>query len=241
MIKLGVNIDHVATVRQARLTRYPDLIQAALEAEAGGADSITMHLREDRRHVQDADIFAVQEEIATHLNLELAATSEMVEIACRLRPRACCIVPERREELTTEGGLDALSCIETLQPMCKQLGAAGIEVSLFIDPNVAQIEAAREVGAPTIELHTGHYAEADDPVTRTEQLKVIREAAAHADKLGLRVNAGHGLHYDNVTGIAEIEAIDELNIGHSIVARALFCGIHTAVAEMRALMHEARP
>ena len=241
MIKLGVNIDHVATVRQARLMRYPDLIQAALEAETGGADSITMHLREDRRHVQDADIFAVQEEITTHLNLELAATPEMVEIACRLRPRACCIVPERREELTTEGGLDALSYIETLQPMCRQLSAAGIEVSLFIDPDVPQIEAACEVGAPTIELHTGQYAEADDPVTQTERLTVIREAAAHADKLGLRVNAGHGLHYDNVTGIAEIETIDELNIGHSIVARALFCGIHTAVAEMRALMYEARP
>ncbi|MGR8921595.1 MAG: pyridoxine 5'-phosphate synthase [Gammaproteobacteria bacterium] len=239
-IKLGVNIDHVATVRQARGTRYPDLVDAARAAEAGGADSITIHLREDRRHIQDADVFELKERIETHMNLELAATSEMVSIACRARPRACCIVPERRAELTTEGGLDALALYDHLAPMCAALAEADIEVSLFLDPDPAQIACAVRLGVPTIELHTGQYALEEAASGRERELEVLRRATAEATGAGLRVNAGHGLHYENVRPIAAIEAVNELNIGHAIVARALFSGLETAVRDMKALMLESR-
>lgn len=239
-VKLGVNIDHVATVRQARGTCYPNLLAAAHAAEAGGADSITVHLREDRRHIQDADIFHLQENIATHLNLELAATAEMVEIACRLRPRACCVVPERRQELTTEGGLDVAALYETLAPLCNTLSAAGIEVSLFVDPAAAQIECAARIGVPTIELHTGQYALEASVARQAKELETLRNAVTTALGYKLTVNAGHGLHYDNVSPVAAVPAVNELNIGHAIVARALFCGLEQAVSEMRGLLVEAR-
>ncbi len=241
-IYLGVNIDHVATLRQARGTRYPDPVKAALDAEQAGADSITLHLREDRRHIQDHDVERLIELRQTKVNLEMAATDEMVEIACRLRPEDVCLVPERREELTTEGGLDVASQIDRLKEVCTRLDESGVRVSLFIDADKAQIDAAREVGAPVIELHTGHYADLGE-VSRwgqRQELARIREAAAHAHSLGLQVNAGHGLHYHNVQPIARMPEVVELNIGHAIVARAVFVGFTEAVREMKRLMVEAR-
>ncbi|QFY42885.1 pyridoxine 5'-phosphate synthase [Candidatus Methylospira mobilis] len=234
--RLGVNIDHVATIRQARGTRYPDVIQAALLAEEAGADGITAHLREDRRHMQDIDIERLLDMIQTRLNLEMAVTDEMVAIAARIKPPACCLVPERREELTTEGGLDVIGSFARIRRACHQLGEAGIEVSLFIDADPAQIEAAGRSGAPVIELHTGHYADAATTVTQAQELTRLRQAAQQAEALGLQVNAGHGLHYHNVAEICQIPQIVELNIGHAIIARAIFTGLKSAVRDMKALL-----
>lgn len=239
-ILLGVNIDHIATLRQARHTAYPSVIQAALLAEQAGADGITAHLREDRRHIQDEDIVQLRTLISTRLNLEMAITEEMLGIACQIKPWACCLVPERREELTTEGGLDVAGKKEKTKSACNQLAEAGIEVSLFIDAEPRQIEAAAESGAPVIELHTGHYAEARTTASRHYELQRIIMATELAHSLGLQVNAGHGLHYHNVTDIARITLLRELNIGHAIVARALFTGLNSAVTEMKRLMDSAR-
>jgi pyridoxine 5-phosphate synthase len=238
MIELGVNIDHVATLRQARGTRYPSPLHAALLAEAAGADAITLHLREDRRHIQDGDVWLLREAIATRMNLESAVTDEMIAFAVRVRPHDVCLVPERREERTTEGGLDVAGQLERVRSACRELAAAGIRVSLFIAPDRAQIDAAREAGAPVIEIHTGSYADAGPD--RDEALERIREAARYAAAQGLKVNAGHGLHYHNVQPIAAIAQIAELNIGHAIVAHALFVGFAQAVREMKALMRQAR-
>ncbi len=240
MIKLGVNIDHVATVRQARRTPYPDLLAAAHAAERGGADGITVHLREDRRHVQDRDVDVLRAEIATKLNLEMAATGEMVRNACRVHPDDVCLVPEKRAELTTEGGLDAAGQLEGLGRVVSELRAAGIRVSLFIDPEARQIEAARRLQADAIEIHTGAYADAASPGARATELRRIQEAARTAHAAGLIVNAGHGLTLDNVTPIAAIPVMNELNIGHSIVADALFVGLEEAVRRMKARMLAAR-
>lgn len=237
-MKLGVNIDHIATIRQARGTPYPNLLEAVREVEAAGADGITLHLREDRRHIQDADVEAVRATVTTRMNLEMAATDEMLSIALRTRPEDCCLVPERRAELTTEGGLDVCGQRGRLREFCAALAEGGVRVSLFIEPDIAQIEAAREVGAPVIELHTGTYANARGP-QREAELRRIQEAARHAHAIGLQVNAGHGLDYENTRAIAAIGLIEELNIGHAIVARALFVGIRRAVEEMRALMDAA--
>jgi len=234
-VLLRVNIDHVATLRHARGTRYPDPIQAAMEAEQAGADGITVHLREDRRHIQDRDVRLLAEVLQTRMNFEMAVTDEMIAFAAEIRPAHVCLVPERREELTTEGGLDVAGGAARIQQAVEKLAGYGCEVSLFIDPDPRQIEAARNAGAPVIELHTGHYAE----TTGAEQelaLQRIRESVAYARKLGLVVNAGHGLHYHNVEPIAAIPGINELNIGHAIIARALFSGLAGAVAEMRALI-----
>lgn len=241
-IFLGVNIDHVATLRQARGTRYPDPIKAALDAEQAGADSITLHLREDRRHIQDHDVERLVELRQTKVNLEMAATDEMVGIACRLRPEDVCLVPERREELTTEGGLDVASQVDRLKDVCTRLDESGVRVSLFIDADKAQIDAAKETGAPVIELHTGHYADLGvvSHWGQQEELVRIAEAARYAHSLGLQVNAGHGLHYHNVQPIARLPEVVELNIGHAIVARAVFTGFINAVREMKRLMVEAR-
>ena len=240
-MKLGVNIDHVATVRQVRRTSYPDLALAARVAEVGGADSITIHLREDRRHIQDADVHTLRRTLTVPLNLELAATPAMVDIACAVRPWACCIVPERRAELTTEGGLDVLACAAGLRPLCQQLAGAGIEVSLFVDPDSQQIDAAQSLGVAAIELHTGRYAEATTPLARAHELATLRTAAAEAATCGLIVNAGHGLNYDNVNAIAAISELRDLNIGHAIVARSLFVGLGDAVREMKELIRRAQP
>lgn len=238
-IALGVNIDHVATVRQARRARHPDPVHAALLAEQSGADSITMHLREDRRHIIDRDPFALQQLMQTHLNLEMAVTREMIDIARRLQPRDCCLVPEKRAEVTTEGGLDVRGSGEPLRAAIQELGAAGIRVSLFIDPDEQQIDAARALGAPVVELHTGSYADAAGG-GRARELDRLRRAARHAATLGLTVHAGHGLDYHNVQPVAAIGEIVELNIGHAIVARALFTGLPAAVREMKTLMLAAR-
>jgi len=240
MIKLGVNIDHVATIRQARRTAYPDLLAAAQAAERGGADGITVHLREDRRHIQDADVDVLARRITTKLNLEMAATAEMVSKACALRPADVCLVPEKRAELTTEGGLDAAGQLETLGRVVATLRAAQIRVSLFIDPEEGQIEAARRLSADAIEIHTGAYAEAVTPAARDAELARIRGAAARAHAAGLIVNAGHGLTLDNVAPVAAIPVLHELNIGHSIVADALFVGLEAAVRRMKARMLAAR-
>lgn len=239
-ISLGVNIDHVATLRQARRTRYPEVIQAALLAEQAGADGITAHLREDRRHIQDRDIDLLQTMLTTRLNLEMAVTDDMVAIACRVRPGACCLVPERREELTTEGGLDVSGHHGRVRDAARALGEAGIEVSLFIDPDPRQIEAAAGTGAPVIELHTGHYADAGSAAEREIELGRLRQGARLADELGLRVNAGHGLHYHNVASICRIPTVRELNIGYAIIARAIFTGLERAVADLKAIMLAAR-
>lgn len=239
-IYLGLNIDHVATLRQARGTRYPDPIKAALDAEMAGADSITLHLREDRRHIQDEDVARICAMRQTKVNLEMAATEEMIEIACQLQPEDICLVPEKREELTTEGGLDVAGQKEWLTDVCARLAEAGCRVSLFIDPDEVQIEAAKDVGAPVIELHTGTYAELEKPSEVAAELERIRHAAEYAHRLGLVVNAGHGLHYHNVQAIAAIKVIEELNIGHAIVAQAVFSGLPEAVREMKRLMVEAR-
>lgn len=239
-ILLGVNIDHVATLRQARGTRYPDPIQAAIEAEQAGADGITLHLREDRRHIQDRDVEMLKDILQTKMNLEMAVTEEMLTVAERVKPADCCLVPERREELTTEGGLDVAGQQSRIADACQRLADAGVRVSLFIDAEPAQIEAALACKAPVIEIHTGHYADAETEAQRDAELLRIREGVRLAHAAGLQVNAGHGLHYHNTREIAEITAIRELNIGHAIIARALFTGLQNAVAEMKRIMVEAR-
>ena len=238
-IYLGVNIDHVATLRQARGTVYPRPVDAAVMVEHGGADSITVHLREDRRHIQDADLNAITEVMQTHMNLELAVTDEMLGIAERLAPSDCCFVPERREELTTEGGLDVAGQLDRVRDACSRLTDAGVRVSLFIDPDEAQLDAAVAAGAPVVELHTGAYAEAEGGVQATELARVVA-AAEYGSGLGLVINAGHGLHYTNVQEIAAIPEVVELNIGHAIISRAVFDGLLVAVGEMKRLMREAR-
>jgi pyridoxine 5-phosphate synthase len=238
-IALGVNIDHVATLRQARRIDYPDPVHAALLAEQSGADSITLHLREDRRHIQDRDVTLLRRLLQTRMNLEMAVTAEMIRIASEVRPQDCCLVPESREEVTTEGGLDVRAREARIDEACRALAAAGVRVSLFIDPDTAQIEAARRVGAPVIELHTGTYANASGKA-RAHELERVRAAAALGASLGLVVNAGHGLNYHNVEPIAAIREIVELNIGHAIIARAVFDGLPRAVREMKDLMRAAR-
>jgi len=233
---LGVNIDHIATLRQARGTRYPDPIQAALLSEEAGADAITLHLREDRRHIQDRDVEMLNDIIQTRMNLEMAATAEMLEIACRIRPHDCCLVPEKREELTTEGGLDVISQQDYLTDYCQQLAGAGVRVSLFIDADRSQLESARATGAPVVEIHTGHYADAMTTEQRLQEFERISNAVDYGVELGLQVNAGHGLDYHNVQAIAAISAVKELNIGHSIVSRAVFTGWKEAVATMKQLI-----
>lgn len=234
---LGVNIDHVATIRQARGTTYPDLLEAVKEIEKTGADAITIHLREDRRHIQDVDVPAILAHTSRRVNLELAATPEMVDIACAAKPSDCCIVPEKREELTTEGGLDVVGQFLRIRQATTRLTEAGIRVSLFIEPDRAHIDRAREIGAPVVELHTGAYAEQapGSDAERAEFDRIVR-AAEYADSIGLHVNAGHGLHYTNTRPVAEIGVIRELNIGHAIVARALFVGLRQATEEMLALL-----
>ncbi|MGA9855960.1 MAG: pyridoxine 5'-phosphate synthase [Gammaproteobacteria bacterium] len=238
-IQLGVNIDHVATLRQARGARYPDPVEAACIAENAGADSITVHLREDRRHIQERDIRLLRSVLKTRMNLEMAATSEMLRIACELQPQDCCLVPENRREITTEGGLDASSKIEFLQAVCTELSSAGVRVALFIDPEQDQIEAAASLHVPVVELHTGRYADAADSHIQAQELFRLRGAARLAAHKGLEVHAGHGLNYHNVTPIAAIDGISELNIGHAIVSHALIVGLSTAVKEMKQLMREA--
>jgi pyridoxine 5-phosphate synthase len=239
-LHLGVNVDHVATLRQARRTTYPDPLFAALVAEQAGADSITIHLREDRRHIQDRDVRMCKEALQTRLNLEMAATEEMLKIATEIKPSDCCLVPERRAEITTEGGLDAAGQEATLRPYCAKLAEAGIRVSLFIDPDPAQLEAARRIGVPVVELHTGAYADTRGE-RQAQEFQRIRDAARYAQSLGLTVHAGHGLNYHNVQPIAALPEIVELNIGHAIVARAVIDGMREAVREMKRLMLEARP
>lgn len=239
-ILLGVNIDHVATLRQARGTRYPDPVQAALDAEQAGANSITLHLREDRRHIQERDVEILKDVLATRMNLEMAVTDAMLGIAERIKPADCCLVPERREELTTEGGLDVAGQLPRITEACTRLSAIGCRVSLFIDADLAQVDAAVRVGAPVIEIHTGHYASSENEVTRMQELQRIKAAVEHGIKSGLQVNAGHGLNYQNVGAIAAIADISELNIGHAIIARALFTGLQESVREMKRLMTQAR-
>ncbi len=237
---LGVNIDHVATLRQARGTRYPDPVHAALVAEQAGADSITLHLREDRRHIQDRDLHTLKAVLQTRMNLEMAAKEEMVAIATQVRPEDCCLVPERREELTTEGGLDVVGHKAAIESACQRLREASCRVSLFVDPEPGQLDAAKDVGAPVVEIHTGAYADATGSADQKRELERILEAARHGAAIGLTVHAGHGLHYHNVQTIAAIPEIVELNIGHAIVARAVFSGLSEAVREMKRLMSEAR-
>ena len=239
-VLLGVNIDHVATLRQARGTRYPDPVQAALLAEEAGADGITLHLREDRRHIQERDVELIQQVLQTRMNFEMAVTEAMIRYAETLRPEAVCLVPERREELTTEGGLDVRGHLAAVKAASTRLREAGCEVSLFIDPDSAQIEAAVEAGAPVIELHTGAYADATTAEARASELARIQTAAAFAQTLGLVVNAGHGLHYHNTQAIAAIPGIHELNIGHAIIARAVMTGLPEAVRCMKALIRDAQ-
>ena len=240
VIDLGVNIDHVATLRNVRGTAYPDPVRAALAAEEAGADAITLHLREDRRHIVDADVRALRSLLKTRMNLECAVTPEMLDIACEVRPHDVCLVPEKREELTTEGGLDVAGHFDAVRDACKQLADAGSRVSLFIDADDVQIRAAHEAGAPVIELHTGRYAEAHDPAEQEREFERVVRAVEFGATLGIKVNAGHGLHYTNVQQIAAIEGIDELNIGHAIVAHAIFAGWDNAVREMKAIMVAAR-
>jgi pyridoxine 5-phosphate synthase len=236
---LGINIDHVATLRQARGTDYPDPVAAALLAERAGADSITLHLREDRRHIQDRDVSALKDVMTTHMNLEMAVTAEMLAIACKTKPADCCLVPERRAELTTEGGLDVAGQLAKITDACSRLAGHGIRVSLFVDPDPRQMDAARRAGAPVVEIHTGAYAEAADG-KRLEELARVTSAAAYAQEIGLTVHAGHGLNYANVQPIAAVAGIVELNIGHAVIAQSVFDGIEAAVAGMRRLMNEAR-
>jgi pyridoxine 5-phosphate synthase len=238
-VLLGVNIDHIATLRQARGTRYPDPVYGALQAEEAGADGITLHLREDRRHIQDRDVYALKDMLNTRMNLEMAVTEEMISIAENVKPAAVCLVPEKREELTTEGGLDVICNESNIKSACDRLAAVGSEVSLFIDPNEKQIEAAKRCGAPVIEIHTGHYAETSDPEEQKKELDRITKATEFALSLGLIVNAGHGLHYHNTEAIAAISGINELNIGHAIMAHSMFVGLKVAVKEMRDLIENA--
>ncbi|MDF1589047.1 MAG: pyridoxine 5'-phosphate synthase [Gammaproteobacteria bacterium] len=239
-IYLGVNIDHVATLRQARGTRYPDPVQAAIEAEQAGADSITLHLREDRRHIQERDVAMLSDILQTKMNLEMAVTEEMLAMAEKYRPADCCLVPERREELTTEGGLDIVGQQDKIKAACQRLANANVTVSLFIDPDFAQIDAAVACGAPVVELHTGRYADAETQKDAQHERQIISDAVHYAHNLGLQVNAGHGLNYHNVQAIAQIPTVVELNIGHAIVARSVFTGFQSAVREMKQLILDAR-
>lgn len=238
-LELGINIDHVATLRNARGTTYPDPLRAARLAEEAGADLITLHLREDRRHIKDADLMALRPLIKTRMNLECAVTPEMINIACQVKPHDVCLVPEKREEVTTEGGLDVLGHYAAVEAATKQLKSAGIRVSLFIDPDEKQIEAAKDVGATVVELHTGRYADVSGE-EQIKELERIKKAAQYGVSIGLRVNAGHGLHEGNVMPIAAISDLSELNIGHAIVAEALFKGWQNAITDMKALMVNAR-
>ncbi len=240
MVRLGVNIDHVATLRQTRNTLYPDPLQAALLVEQAGADGITAHLREDRRHIQDRDIELLRERVQTRLNLEMAVTDEMIAIAQKIQAQAVCLVPEKREELTTEGGLNVVEQLDTIKAACEQLTEAGCEVSLFVDPDPRHIDAALNTCAPVIELHTGCYANATSEVEQKKQLARLRAAATYAHQAGLQVNGGHGLQFHNVQPICRIPEIVELNIGHSIIARAVFTGLQAAVQNMKQLISEAR-
>ncbi|MBF8177085.1 pyridoxine 5'-phosphate synthase [Herminiimonas contaminans] len=240
IIDLGINIDHVATLRNARGTVYPDPLQAALLAEEAGADAITLHLREDRRHIKDADVEVIRPKLLTRMNLESAVTTEMVDFACRIKPQDVCLVPERREEVTTEGGLDIVKYFDVVAAAIRQLQAEGIRVSLFIDADAEQIQAAAEAGAPVIELHTGRYADAHDAAQQQAELERVQRGVAEGIARGLKVNAGHGLHYTNVQAVAAIPDISELNIGHAIVAHAVFVGWQNAVREMKAIMIAAR-
>ena len=239
-ILLGVNIDHIATLRNARGTTYPDPVQAAFIAEQAGADGITIHLREDRRHITDRDLMLISQTVQTRLNLEMAVTEEMIEIACQTQPDFCCLVPEKRQEVTTEGGLDVVGNEEKVADAIKRLSLAGIKVSLFIDPDHEQINAADRVGAPFIEIHTGAYADAEDEQAQEKEFVRIRDAVTYAASKGLKVNAGHGLHYHNVQRIAALPELYELNIGHAFIGRAVFSGLAPAVEEMKRLMREAR-
>ncbi|CAC9434488.1 pyridoxine 5'-phosphate synthase [bacterium endosymbiont of Bathymodiolus sp. 5 South] len=238
-IYLGVNIDHIATIRQARGTNYPSPVAGALLCEKSGADSITLHLREDRRHIQDEDVVVLREKLTTKMNLEMASTDEMIAIAGRIKPQDCCLVPEKREELTTEGGLDVVSQISRMTDVCAQLKASDVVVSLFIDAQKDQIDAAKQCGAPVIELHTGHYADTTGAEQQAE-FERIKNMATYAHSIGLQVNAGHGLTLENTRAIAQLPEIVELNIGHSIIARAVFVGLESATNEMKNLMLEAR-
>ena len=237
-LHLGVNVDHVATLRQARGTRYPDPVVAALMAERAGADSITVHLREDRRHIQERDVRVLQDATQTRVNLEMAVTDEMLAIACDILPADVCLVPEKREELTTEGGLDVAGSFDRVLGACQQLDEANIRVSLFVDPDPEQLDACARAGAPVVELHTGAYADAETPAEAEEELQRIVLAAHHAHEIGLRVHAGHGLHYQNVQRVALIPQIVELNIGHSIIARAVLDGLEVSVSEMKLIMDQ---
>ncbi|MBR9869817.1 MAG: pyridoxine 5'-phosphate synthase [Gammaproteobacteria bacterium] len=239
-VLLGVNIDHVATLREARGTRYPDPVQAALVAEEAGADGITVHPREDRRHIQDRDVLLLKDVLQTKMNLEMAVTDAMLAFAEQVKPECVCLVPEKREELTTEGGLDVVGQEDRVAKACERLANIGAEVSLFIDPDRAQIDAAVRCGAPVIELHTGEYAEAETPAQAEASVKILEDAVAYARQQGLIVNAGHGLHYHNTERVAAIPGINELNIGHAIVARAVFTGLKDAVKDMRAILDRAR-
>ncbi|MGB5280845.1 MAG: pyridoxine 5'-phosphate synthase [Arenicellales bacterium] len=238
-LKLGVNIDHVASLRQARGTIYPDPVQAAFIAEQSGADIITLHLREDRRHIQDRDVAIMRQTIQTRMNLEMAVTDEMVDIACRTLPDEVCLVPEKREELTTEGGLDVAGNLTRISASVSRLLEAGILVCMFIDPDPDQLDASIKVGASCVELHTGHFADAVSEESSDREFELIREAVVYGKKRGLKVNAGHGLHYHNVERIASIAGVSDLNIGHSIIARAMFVGLAEAVHEMKVLMNRA--
>jgi len=237
--KLGVNIDHVATLRQVRGTVYPDPVQAALVVDQVGADILTLHLREDRRHIQDHDVELIRSSLQIRMNLELAITDEMISIAKKVLPDDCCLVPEKREELTTEGGLNVVSQISGVRDACSQLGEVGIRVSLFVDPDIDQIMACKETGAPSVEIHTGCFADAKNENKRLIELERIKSAVQQAESLGLQANAGHGLNYGNVQDIAVIPYISELNIGHSIVARSVFIGLEQAVREMKQLIENA--
>lgn len=239
-VLLGVNIDHVATLRQARGTRYPDPVQAALVAEEAGADGITIHPREDRRHIQTRDVYVLKEVLNTRMNLEMAVTESMLELAEEVMPEHCCLVPEKREELTTEGGLDVVGNEAAIKAACDRIAAINSEASLFIDADKAQIDAAVRCGAPAIEIHTGAYADAENAAQQLAELEILKEGIAYALEQGLIVNAGHGLNYHNVEAIAAIEGINELNIGHSIIARAVFVGLKNAVKEMHDLIERAQ-
>ncbi|MCG6932812.1 MAG: pyridoxine 5'-phosphate synthase [Gallionella sp.] len=236
MIKLGLNIDHVATLRQVRGAPYPNVVRAALLAESAGVDAITLHLREDRRHIQDRDVEVLRDMLQTRMNLESAATDEMIDIAVRIKPHDLCLVPERREELTTEGGLDVVRYFDNIKAVCSRCSDAGIRVSLFIDPDAKQIDAARRTGAPVVELHTGKYADAHNVAEQENELERIRCAAEHAQLQGLQVNAGHGLNYHNVQPVVAIPGLVELNIGHAIISEALFIGLEAAIRKMKALL-----
>ena len=237
---LGVNIDHIATLRQARLTRYPDPVQAALIAEQAGADSITIHLREDRRHIQERDVYMLKDVMMTPMNLEMAVTEEMLSIAEDVKPDFCCLVPEKREELTTEGGLDVAGQKERIADACQRLQEAGIRVSLFVDADQKQIISAGETGATVIEIHTGHYADAGNRALRAAEMQKIKAGVIQGISAGLQINAGHGLNYQNVQAIAAIVEIEELNIGHGIIARSVFTGLEEAVRKMKQILLEAR-